>query len=267
MSGAEAAEAVPFPESSADLKIILLGDSAVGKSKLVERFLLDDYKPFQLSTYALTVFRHEMKFSGASAPVVIEFWDTAGQERFASMHPSYYHRAHACVMVFDVTRKETYTNLAGWYRELQTYRKGIPILVVANKVDCNPRAASKPFQFTDKRGLPKVRFCSASDGTNVVQTFTDIVKMALLKKREGSIGKAGPAAEIDLDALAVDGVDMSAFAAPGSATAAVTGAGAAGHRMSTVGDDEQDFLDEVMATLEYFETKDGPVAATAADDE
>eukprot|EP00699_Malawimonas_sp_californiana_P000938 EC714601.1.p2 GENE.EC714601.1~~EC714601.1.p2 ORF type:complete len:76 (+),score=20.57 EC714601.1:341-568(+) len=67
-----------------------------------------------------------------------DFWDTAGQERVNSMHPSYYHRAHVCILVFDVTRKLTYTNLENWYRELQEYGKGIPVIVVANKIDCTP---------------------------------------------------------------------------------------------------------------------------------
>jgi hypothetical protein len=48
-----------------------------------------------------------------------DIWDTAGQERFNSMHASYYYRAHACIMVFDVTRKVTYKNLQRWYDELQ----------------------------------------------------------------------------------------------------------------------------------------------------
>ncbi len=46
--------------------------------------------------------------------MAVDFWDTAGQERFASMHPSYYFKAHACILVFDVTRKVTYQNLANW---------------------------------------------------------------------------------------------------------------------------------------------------------
>ncbi|CAN0011094.1 unnamed protein product, partial [Phaeothamnion confervicola] len=98
------------------LQIILLGDSAVGKSKLVERYLMDEYNPRQvsiLSTFALTLFRKSAKLDDGTRAVV-DFWDTAGQERFSSMHPSYYHRAHACVMVFDVTRKATYKNLAQW---------------------------------------------------------------------------------------------------------------------------------------------------------
>lgn len=51
------------------------------------------------------------------------------------MHASYYFRAQACIMVFDVTRKITYKNLESWYQELQQHAKGIPTLVVANKID------------------------------------------------------------------------------------------------------------------------------------
>ena len=61
------------------LKIILLGDSAVGKSKLVERFLMQEYQPRMLSTYALTLFRHNATINGEE--VKVDFWDTAGQER------------------------------------------------------------------------------------------------------------------------------------------------------------------------------------------
>lgn len=56
------------------------------------------------------------------------------------MHPSYYHRAHACILVFDCTRKQTYVNLNNWYNELQQYRPGLPVLVVANKIDGKHRA-------------------------------------------------------------------------------------------------------------------------------
>ncbi|RYG48306.1 hypothetical protein EON67_07730 [archaeon] len=64
------------------------------------------------STFALTLYRYDTEIEGK--PVKIDFWDTAGQERFASMHASYYHKAHACILVFDVTRKVTYTNLMNW---------------------------------------------------------------------------------------------------------------------------------------------------------
>merc|ERR1719162_800307 len=67
--------AAPEPDlAPADLKIIICGDSAVGKSKLVERFLLDDYSPRTLSTYALTLFRHNAHENGQD--YTIDFWDT-----------------------------------------------------------------------------------------------------------------------------------------------------------------------------------------------
>jgi Ras of Complex, Roc, domain of DAPkinase len=65
-----------------DLKVILLGDSAVGKSKLVERFLLDKFRPRTRSTYALTLYRHSMRVrndKGEEETLNVDFWDTAGQ--------------------------------------------------------------------------------------------------------------------------------------------------------------------------------------------
>ena len=163
------------------IKIILLGDSAVGKSKLVERFLvrdpppmraarratlecvpplpppppraaqMNDYQPRQLSTYALTLFRYVAHVSGEQYNV--DFWDTAGQERFNSMHPAYYHMAHACIMCFDATRKQTYKNLPAWYKELREYRRDIPVICIANKIDVDMKVASKEFGFPKKHNM------------------------------------------------------------------------------------------------------------------
>ena len=108
----------------ADLKIILLGDSAVGKSKLVERFLLDDYEERTSSTYALTMYRHNHEIDGQEYKV--DIWDTAGQEVFDTLHDSYYFGAHACMLVFDTTRKITYQNLKKWYKEMRSHCPKIP---------------------------------------------------------------------------------------------------------------------------------------------
>merc|ERR1712196_434109 len=125
----------------ADVKIKLLGDSAVGKTKLVERFLMDEYNPQQLSTYALTMFRKNLDIDGKN--VKVDIWDTAGQERVNKMHPAYYHRAHACILCFfdyQVTRKN--------------------------------------FKFASSKNIP-FYFVSAADGTNVVKVFRAAVESAL----------------------------------------------------------------------------------------
>lgn len=98
----ESQEALDEP----DVKVILLGDSAVGKSKLVERYLQDNYDPRRLSTHALTLYRKTVTLGDENDEVRVDLWDTAGQEKFNSMHSSYYYKADVCILVFDVTRRQ-----------------------------------------------------------------------------------------------------------------------------------------------------------------
>ncbi|XP_063163982.1 rab-like protein 2B [Candoia aspera] len=167
-------------DAEENVKIICLGDSAVGKSKLMERFLMDGFKPQQLSTFALTLYKYTATVDGKT--ILVDFWDTAGQERFQSMHASYYHKAHACIMVFDVQRKVTYKNLSNWYKELREFRPQIPCIVVANKIDADLKATQKSFNFPRKLNLP-LYFVSAADGTNVVKLFSDAIKLAVAYKQ------------------------------------------------------------------------------------
>ncbi|KAA0192581.1 hypothetical protein HAZT_HAZT011423 [Hyalella azteca] len=108
----------------------------------------------------------------------IDFWDTAGQERFQTLHASYYHQAHAAILVFDGTRKVTYKNLATWYTELRQHRPEIPCLCAVNKIDGELSAGNrvdengglggKTFGFPQQHGLP-LYYVSAAAGTNVVK--------------------------------------------------------------------------------------------------
>ena len=94
------------------------------------------------------------------------------------MHPSYYYNAHSCLLVFDISRKITYKNLSQWYKELREYRKDIPCIVVANKIDVDYSVTQKSFNFAKKNNL-QFDFVSASDGTNVVKVFTELIKLAV----------------------------------------------------------------------------------------
>jgi len=175
--GIEAADSM----KTADLKIIMLGDSAVGKSKMMERFLNQEYNPRTLSTYALTLFRHNVRENDKDYS--IDFWDTAGQEQFNKLHSSYYYQANACILCFDLTRKITYKNLQTWYTELRRHCPDIPVICVANKIDVDPSMAKKRFNFAADNKLPFF-FVSAADGTNIVKVFSEAVKLAIKCKEE-----------------------------------------------------------------------------------
>nr|CAH8868400.1 unnamed protein product [Trichobilharzia regenti] len=169
----------PSQNASVRVKIICLGDSAVGKSKLFERFLMDNYQQHQLSTYALNLYRYYTEIEGKK--ILVDFWDTAGQERFKSMHTSYYHQAHACIFVFDITRKITYRNLDKWLQDLRENRPDIPCICVANKIDVEVDMTKKTFKFPKKNKMA-FYFVSASDGTNVVKAFRDAIRAAVAYK-------------------------------------------------------------------------------------
>lgn len=99
------------------------------------------------------------------------------------MHPSYYHQAHACILVFDATRKNTYKSLSNWYAEMRNYRPSIPCVCAVNKIDENPDITSKSFAFCTKNGIP-LYYVSASDGTNVVKMFTEAIEKAVAYKKD-----------------------------------------------------------------------------------
>lgn len=175
---------IEMSSKNQSVKLILCGDSAVGKSKLVERFLLDDYSKHTSSTYAITKYVQNIKIDGVGT-VEVDLWDTAGQERFQSLHPGFYHGAHAAILVFDVTRKPTYKNLAVWYKELRSFRPNIPVVVIANKIDENPKSTQIQFNFAKKNDL-EMNYTSAADGTNVVRVFHGAIKAGYEYRKDDS---------------------------------------------------------------------------------
>jgi len=115
-------------------KLVLLGDTAVGKSCLVVRFVRDEFFEFQEPTIG-AAFLTQSVATGA-ATVKFEIWDTAGQERYRSLAPMYYRGAAAAIVVYDITNKDSFNGAKSWVKELQ--RRGDPNAVIAlagNKAD------------------------------------------------------------------------------------------------------------------------------------
>lgn len=162
-----------------DVKLVLLGDSAVGKTKLVERFLLKDYNPITNSTFALTLYEHTENLSGKDVQVTI--WDTAGQGCFDELHPSFFYGADAAILVFDATRKETYQHLESWHAQLISQRGQIPIIVVVNKQDLNPTITRTQFKWVKEHNYP-IYYTSAAKGTNVFRVFQEAIKLGWTHK-------------------------------------------------------------------------------------
>ena len=76
---------------------------------------MQDYQPRMLSTYALTLFRHNAEIDGE--PVKVDFWDTAGQEIFRAMNRQYFRDVSGCILVYDVTKEKSFSDMEGWLKE------------------------------------------------------------------------------------------------------------------------------------------------------
>ncbi|XP_030332854.1 ras-related protein Rab-5A isoform X2 [Strigops habroptila] len=165
-------------------KLVLLGESAVGKSSLVLRFVKGQFHEFQESTIGAPPSFFVAAFLTQTVclddtTVKFEIWDTAGQERYHSLAPMYYRGAQAAIVVYDITNEESFARAKNWVKELQ--RQASPNIVIAlagNKADlANKRAVD--FQeaqaYADDNSLLFME-TSAKTSMNVNEIFMAIAK-------------------------------------------------------------------------------------------
>ena len=116
-------------------KIVLIGDSGVGKSSLVLRFADDTFSESHMSTIGVD-FRVRNIQSEDGKVTRLHIWDTAGQERFRTITTSYYRGSQGVVIVYDVTKRSSFESVAGWLHDIrQSMPDDVPLLLVGNKSD------------------------------------------------------------------------------------------------------------------------------------
>ncbi|CAM9161168.1 unnamed protein product [Scytosiphon promiscuus] len=158
-------------------KLVLLGDTAVGKSCLVVRFVRDEFFEYQEPTIGAAFLTQKVQLDDAT--VKFEIWDTAGQERYRSLAPMYYRGAAAAIVVYDVTNKESFNGAKSWVKELQ--RRGDPNVIIAlagNKADLEHRRqvqSEEARQYAEDNGLIHME-TSAKSAQNVKNIFVEIAQ-------------------------------------------------------------------------------------------
>jgi len=165
------------PTKSYQFKLVLLGDSAVGKSSLVLRFVKKQFFEYQESTIGAAFLTQTVTVDDFQ--VKFEIWDTAGQERYHSLAPMYYRGAASAIVVYDLTNRRSFDRAKSWVKELQ--RQGNPNIVIAlaaNKLDLE---ASRQVEIVEAKQYAEENGCifmetSAKTNHNVTQLFTVIAK-------------------------------------------------------------------------------------------
>jgi len=134
------ADSTGAPRPSSSVKLVLLGEAAVGKSSLVLRFVNNDFQENKEPTIGAAFLTQKCQLPQRT--IKFEIWDTAGQERFASLAPMYYRNAQAALVVYDLTKPTSLIKAKHWVAELQRQASpGIVIALVGNKLDLTSDAA------------------------------------------------------------------------------------------------------------------------------
>lgn len=128
------------PKPSSSVKLVLLGEAAVGKSSLVLRFVNNDFQENKEPTIGAAFLTQKCNLP--TRTIKFEIWDTAGQERFASLAPMYYRNAQSALVVYDLTKPTSLIKAKHWVAELQRQASpGIVIALVGNKLDLTNEAS------------------------------------------------------------------------------------------------------------------------------
>ncbi|CAN1258237.1 Ras-related protein RABF1, partial [Linum perenne] len=163
-------------------KLVLLGDSGVGKSCIVLRFVRGQFDPTSKVTIGASFLSQTLALED-STTVKFEIWDTAGQERYAALAPLYYRGAAVAVIVYDITSPESFKKAQYWVKELQKHGSpDIVLALVGNKADLHENRevpTQDGIDYAEKNGMFFIE-ASAKTSDNISQLFQVILLLLII---------------------------------------------------------------------------------------
>jgi small GTP-binding protein len=167
-----------------NLKIIIIGDPAVGKTSLVKKFISGQFTRDYKSSIGTNIFIKEVVLEDIGK-LTIQLWDIAGQERWIKMRHSYYSGANGVFIVGDLTRKNTFDQIVKfWFPDVKNYCEHAPVALLANKYDLKSNLNEKEIIAYGERinAIATIR-TSAKTGENVELAFK-IISEKVIKERQ-----------------------------------------------------------------------------------
>ena len=158
-------------------KVLLLGDSTVGKTCFLKRYLDDTFQDVYLSTIGFD-FKFKTVTLSNGNQIKLQIWDTVGEERYRTIAKSYYKGAHGIVLIYDITNKNSFKNIKKWISQIkEELSNKISIVLVANKIDMPERIVSEE----DGKNLAnsmnlQIFEASARDNINVSEAFQELAE-------------------------------------------------------------------------------------------
>ena len=165
-----------------DFNVILVGDSNVGKTSILKKFIDGSFANKLTCTISVEYFAKNLKID-KNLYAKLAIYDTAGQEKYRSLTRQYYHNANGVILVFDLTNENSFTKLNGWIKEINDNAGNVEIFLVGNKSDIEDRKITKikAENFAKEKNLKYIE-TSAKEGTNILLLFEEL-SMGMNKRR------------------------------------------------------------------------------------
>ena len=175
--------------SGINLKILLVGDSAVGKTTLILKYVDGKFSDSHITTIGVEYKDKEITVNDRK--INLQIWDTSGQERYRSITKNFYRNAHGILFVFDVTNQTSFDHLKDWLNSSNECDIDFKKIIVGNKIDLNDRVVNKETMefFAEKNQIKKSYETSAKDGTNVDLIFKEMAELILANKTDEEINQ------------------------------------------------------------------------------
>ena len=167
-------------------KIIIIGDSGIGKSCVLKRLVENEFKEDHDVTVGVEFGSYLIKVQ--DKVLKLQIWDTAGQESFRSITKIFYRGAHAAILGYSITRKDSFENLTEWLKEAKTSCSAdVQFYLIGNKSDLESQrevSFNQGLQFKKENNLHYFTETSAKSGENIDKLFVDIAKFIYLKYKD-----------------------------------------------------------------------------------
>lgn len=168
------------------LKILLIGDTSVGKTSLLMKYTENKFSDSHITTIGVECADKKIIIKGKN--VTLQIWDTSGQERYKAITKNFYQNANGIIFVFDITNEKSFENLKDWLDDSNQYAKVFKKIIVGNKIDLEDnRVINKErmerFEIQDIKCFE----ASAKNGTNVDKIFQEMGELILADKNDEEI--------------------------------------------------------------------------------
>jgi Ras-related protein Rab-7A len=185
------------------VKLLVLGDSGVGKTSVLNQFVNREFSAQYRPTIGCDLIARQVEID--EALITLQIWDTAGQERFRALASSFYRDADICVFIYEITGRASFASIANWHETFANFcspNAGIPLLLLGNKLDLADRArqvaTGQAAEFAREKNMLFFE-ASAKSADGIVPAFEAVVRQHMVAMRSlmPSVAQPEPVVLVD----------------------------------------------------------------------